>query len=537
MRDAAPQQIFDPPERFNIAEYFLGDRIREGRGDRRALFTDDGETTYAEVDAVANRYGHLLRRAGVRPEERVLIALPDGPDFVGALFGTLRIGAVGVMLNPYLRRDEISYFFRYTRGAVLFVDSGRAPFFREAASTAPSAETAHQAGISWSADIAAPRETFVVDEPAFAERLRAQPTTLEPWPTHRDDPALWLFSGGTTGRPKGVVQTHASFANTTECYGKRVLGLTEDDITLSVPKLFFGYATGSNLFFPFSVGATAALFPERCSPDVLFGKIARFRPTVLVNVPTMIRLMVVHPDAAASDLSCLRLATSAGEALPPELHRRWRDAWGVPLLDGLGTAEMWHIFLSNRPDEVHPGTLGRAVPGFDVRVCDEEGRELPDGEVGWLWVRGGSRALGYWQRAKATANAFRGEWYVSGDMIVRDEHGVFRYCGRGDDMLKVKGKWLSPGEVEDCLLQHAAVSEAAVVGVPTPEGLVEPVAWVVPTKAAAGKAGELPPELREFVGSRLSSYKTPAAVHVVADLPRTHLGKVDRAALRDRSRS
>ncbi|MDE2662003.1 MAG: benzoate-CoA ligase family protein [Gemmatimonadota bacterium] len=537
MRDAAPQPIFDPPERFNIAEYFLGDRIREGRGGRRALLTDGGEVTYAEVDALANRYGHLLRSAGVRPEERVLIALPDGPDFVGALFGTLRIGAVGVMLNPFLRRDEISYFFRYTRGAVLLVDSGRAPFFREGISAAPASAAAHEAGIPWDETPSAPRETFVVDEPAFAERLRAQPATLEPCPTHRDDAALWLFSGGTTGRPKGVVQTHASFANTTESYGKRVLGLTEDDITLSVPKLFFGYATGSNLFFPFAVGATAALFPERCTPDVLFERIARFRPTVLVNVPTMIRHMVAHPDAAASDLSSLRLATSAGEALPPELHRRWRDRWGVTLLDGLGTAEMWHIFLSNRPDEVHPGTLGRAVPGFEVRVCDDEGRELPDGEVGWLWVRGGSRALGYWQRAGATAEAFRGEWYVSGDMIVRDERGVFRYCGRGDDMLKVKGKWLSPGEVEDCLLQHPAVAEAAVVGVPTPEGLLEPVAWIVPTKPAAARVGELAPELREFVGSRLSSYKTPAAVHVAADLPRTHLGKVDRAALRDRSRT
>ncbi|MXX70051.1 MAG: benzoate-CoA ligase family protein [Gemmatimonadales bacterium] len=537
MRAAVPQPIFDPPERFNIAEYFLGDRIREGWGGRRALLTDGGEKTYAEVDALANRYGHLLRRAGVRPEERVLIALPDGPDFVGALFGTLRIGAVGVMLNPYLRRDEISYFFRYTRGAVLLVDSGRADAFREAASPGVADAGAGSAandgeGFRWGEEISAPRATFVVDRPRFRERLHGQPATLNPFPTHRHDPALWLFSGGTTGRPKGVVQTHASFANTTECYGKRVLGLTEDDITLSVPKLFFGYATGSNLFFPFSVGATAALFPERCTPEVLFHRIETFRPTILVNVPTMIRLMVAQPDAAGRDLSSLRLATSAGEALPPELHRRWRDTWGVPLLDGLGTAEMWHIFLSNRPEEVHPGTLGRAVPGFDVRVCDDEGRALPDGEVGWLRVRGGSRALGYWQRADATTEAFRGEWYVSGDMVVRDERGVFRYCGRGDDMLKVKGKWLSPGEVEDCLLQHAAVADAAVVGVPGRDGLVQPVAWIVPAGANSDATG-LAGTLRTFVASRLASYKAPAAVHVVDALPRTHLGKVDRAALRE----
>ncbi|WP_419949901.1 benzoate-CoA ligase family protein [Candidatus Palauibacter sp.] len=528
--DASP--TFVPPRRFNIAEYFLGDRVREGRGHRRALLTDEGEFTYAEVDALANRYGNLLLSAGVRPEERVLIALPDGAAFVGALFGALRIGAVGVMLNPYLRREESEYFFRYTRGAVLVTNADRAPSFKAAEGPDGGDGSGERGGITWAPGSSAPRETFVVDDPAFRERLATRAAALDPFPTHRYDPALWLFSGGTTGRPKGVVQTHASFANTTECYGKRVLGLTESDVTLSVPKLFFGYATGSNLFFPFSVGATATLFPERCTPEVLFGKIETFRPTVLVNVPTMIRSMVAHPDAAERDLSSLRLATSAGEALPPELHRRWRDAWAVDLLDGLGTAEMWHIFLSNRPGDVRPGTLGRAVPGFDVQVRDDEGRELPPDEVGWLWVRGGSRALGYWQRAGATAEAFRGEWYVSGDMVVRDADGIFTYCGRGDDMLKVKGKWLSPGEVEDCLLQHPDVAEAAIVGVPNREGLVEPVAWVVSGNPAPG---ELAAELREFVVSRLASYKAPAAIHLVDALPRTHLGKVDRAALRDRA--
>ena len=540
MPDAGPTPSFVPPRRFNIAEYFLGDRVREGRGGRRALLTDRGALTYAEVDALANRYGQLLISAGVRPEERVLLALPDGPDFVGALFGTLRIGAVAVMLNPYLRREEIEYFFRYTRGTVLFTDSARGPAFKAAGGE--GGDRGREGDAPWAPSVRGPRATFLVDAPGFEERLAEQPASLEPFPSHRADPAVWLFSGGTTGRPKGVVQTHASFANTTECYGKRVLGLGEDDITLSVPKLFFGYATGSNLFFPFSVGATAALFPERCTPEVLFGKIETFRPTVLVNVPTMIRNMVAHPDAARRDLSCLRLATSAGEALPPELHRLWRDTWSVDLLDGLGTAEMWHIFLSNRPGDVRPGTLGRAVPGFDVRVCDDDGRELPAGEVGWLRVRGGSRALGYWQRPEATAKAFQGEWYVSGDMVVRDADGVFTYCGRGDDMLKVKGKWLAPGEVEDCLLRHSAVAEAAVVGVPNREGLVEPVAWVIPARpeaerSAAGGASmrDLGAELRAFVASRLASYKAPAAVLLVDELPRTHLGKVDRGALRDRA--
>jgi len=414
MRDAAPQQIFDPPERFNIAEYFLGDRIREGRGDRRALLTDDGETTYAEVDVLANRYGHLLRRAGVRPEERVLIALPDGPDFVGALFGALRIGAVGVMLNPYLRRDEISYFFRYTRGAVLFVGSDRADAFREAASL-NGADAGAGSGIS------APRETFVVDRPRFRERLDGQPATLDPYPTHRHDPALWLFSGGTTGRPKGVVQTHASFANTTECYGKRVLGLTEDDITLSVPKLFFGYATGSNLFFPFSVGATAALFPERCSPDVLFGKIARFRPTVLVNVPTMIRLMVAHPDAGASDLSCLRLATSAGEALPPS------DAVAYTG-DCARRCDHGNLLLISAPG------AWRATQRRESARRPSRRRRLHDGESSRRSARGNERE----QREEALVAASRGgppqpdcEIRVQNPQR-REQRGELAGHGRGD---------------------------------------------------------------------------------------------------------
>lgn len=513
---------FQPPERFNIADHFLADRLREGRGERRALLTAEGELTYAEVDALANRFGNLLVASGVRPEERVLIALPDGPDFVAALFGTLKIGAVVVMLNPHLKPREIEYFFSYTAGAVLFVGSDRAPSFRSVARRQGDPGAAGHV----------PREIFVTDGEAFQERLQTASPELDTLKTHRDDAAIWLFSGGTTGQPKAVVQTHASFANTTECYAKGVIGYREDDVTLSVPRLFFGYATGSNLFFPFAVGATAALFPERCTAEALLGAIERFQPTILIAVPTMIHEMLADETLERRDLGSLRLVTSAGEALPAELHRRWDEAVGTELLDGLGTAEMWHIFLSNRPGDVHPGTLGKVVPGFDVRVRDDDGVDLPDGEVGWLWVRGNSRALGYWQRAEKTRQAFRGEWYVSGDMIVRDAEGIFSYCGRGDDMLKVKGKWLAPKEVEDCLLAHPAVREAAVVGAANAEGLIRPVAWVIPETESPADAARLEEELRDFVGRRLASYKTPTAFHLVSDLPRTHLGKIDRGALR-----
>src|SRR5881296_2596002 len=417
---------FQPPEQFNMADHFLDARVREGKGDRPAVLTDAGTLSYREIQALANRFGHILTEAGVQPEQRVMIALPDGPAFVAALFGALKIGAVVVMVNPQLKPDAIAYFYGYTRARVIVAHRDTVGAFRAAARGARHLRT-----------------TCVVGEEEWDARLAHAPAALDTFPTHRDDPAIWLFSGGTTGRPKAVVQTHRSFANTTECYARQVIGYTEDDVTLSVPKLYFGYVTGSNLFFPFAAGGAAALFPEPATAEVMFERIRRHRPTILVNAPTMINKMVSHPDARRQDLSSLRVCTSAGEALPVELHRRWAETFGVELLDGLGTAEMWHIFISNRPGAVRPGTLGTAVPGFEVKVCDDEGRELPAGETGWLWVRGDSRAIAYWQHMEKTRWGFRGGWYVSGDLIRKDAQGYVTHCGRGDEMLKVSGKWLA----------------------------------------------------------------------------------------------
>jgi len=513
---------FTPPTRFNMAHYFLDARVEEGRGSRTAILTEGGALTYAEVQARANRYANVLRDMGIEAERRVIIALEDGPEFACALFGILKVGAVAVMVNPHLKLDEVEFFLEYTRAAFAFVDASSRASFEQAGPA-----TQHL------------RALAVVDDPEFVARMERESPLRENYPTHRDDAAIWLFSGGTTGRPKAVLQTHRSFANSTELYGKGILAMQEADVTLSVPKLYFGSATGTNLLFPFSVGGTSVLWPERCTAEALFDRIERFRPTVLVSVPTMIGLMLSHPEAGSRDLSSLRLATSAGEALPPELHRRWNETFGIELLDGLGTAEMWHIFISNRPGEVRPGTLGRVVPGFEARVCDENGRALPDGEVGWLWVRGDSRALGYWQRLDDTKEAFRGEWYVSGDMVSRDPDGFFTYAGRGDDMLKVSGKWLAPSEVEDCLIQHRAVGEVAVVGVTGETGLTEPRAFIVLSGEAAARLGagelskpDLAAELRSHVADRLASYKCPRDIAFLDDLPRTHLGKVDRARLR-----
>ncbi len=515
---------FSTPTYFNIADYFLDRRVEEGKGDRPAIRTDASVHTYAEVQTMANRFGNLLLDAGVHPEQRVMIAMPDVPEFVGALFGTLKIGAVVVMVNPQLNREAIEYFYEYTRARAVVVHEESREAFEAARSGAGASNT----------------ELIVVDGAAFDERLGGHSGRLDNFATHRDDPAIWLFSGGTTGKPKAVVQPHNSFANTTECYAKQVIRYTEDDITMSVPKLFFGYATGSNLLFPFAVGASTVLFPERCTADTLFEKIAAHRPTLLINVPTMINHLVSHDDARSQDLSCLRLSTSAGEALPVELHDRWMQTFGVEMLDGLGTAEMWHIFLSNVPGAARPGTIGTVVPGFEVKVADTDGAELPDDEIGWLWVRGNSRALCYWQQADKTAEAFRGEWYASGDMVRRDADGYYTYCGRGDDMLKVSGKWLAPGEVENCLLEHAAVDEAAVVGVATEDGLTKPHAFVVLKREHRGQvesdvsAEELGEALKTWVRERLEPYKYPRRVSFLDDFPRTHLGKIDRGALKSR---
>jgi benzoate-CoA ligase family protein len=498
------------PTRLNLAAYLLDARIAEGRGDRPAIRTAQRAFSYAEVARLSAQYANVLSRDDIRPEERVIVALPDGPDFVAALFGILRHGSVVVMVNPDAPSDLTRYFFDYTRATAAFVASDRLDRFAGEAAT-----------------LARPPRLYAVGDEAFATELRAQPADAAPFDSHRDDPAIWLFSGGTTGRPKGVVQTHRSFVNTTVLYGQGVLGLSAEDVTIAVPKLFFGYATGANVFFPFSVGASCVLFAERSTPDALFEHIARHRPTILINVPTMIQQMVSHPAATSQDFSSLRLATSAGEALPCELHDRWASTFGVELLDGLGTAEMWHIFISSRPGEVVPGTIGKVVPGFDVKLCDADDREVADGEIGTLWVKGESRAIGYWQQMDDTARAFRGEWYVSGDMLRRNADGTFTYCGRSDDMLKVSGKWLAPGELENCLMTHPAVREVAVVGVKNPDGLVKPYAFVVAEAPSPGLADEL----QAFARSRLEPYKYPREVIFLDVLPRTHLGKVDRGSL------
>ena len=492
------------PEHLNIDNHLLRQRLGEGRGDRVALRLDDRNVTYDEVDRTASGFAALLSERGVGPQDRVLVVMPDGLDYVGALFGALRLGSVAVPLNPSLSLAAVGGIVALARPAAVVIHHDHRDAFHQAMGATGAVP---------------PREVVVGDG------LELPDVNVPTYDAAASDPALWIFSGGTTGLPKAVVQPHRSFANTTDLYGKGTLGLSEDDVTIAVPKLYFGYAMGSNLFFPFSVGASAVLFEGHPTPEALLDRIGRHRATVLVNVPSAVNQMLAYPGASKQKMSSLRVATSAGEALPDTLYHQWTDRFGVELLDGLGTAEMWHIFVSNRIGEVRPGTLGRVVPGFEIKVCDDVGDEVPPDEVGRLWVKGDSLGLGYFESPKATAEAFRGQWFAGGDLVSIDEEGYVVHRGRADDAIKVKGKWFRPQEVESTLLDHPAVSECAVVAVTDTAGLAKPVAFVV-AEAVTEQA------LTDWVLEHLEPYKHPRRVYFVDRLPQTHLGKVDRGALK-----
>jgi benzoate-CoA ligase family protein len=489
------------PAVLNAYDFFLGERLVEGRGEDIAIRLDERDVTYAEVDVLTGGFYAALEGAGVQREGRVLLVLPDGPQFVAALLATFRIGAVAVMVNPGLTPEAMAAIIDKSTAMAAIVHPSHSEGFAAAVSTWKP-ETIDPTGVG-----ASPQRTGTVA-------------------TGPDDPAIWLFSGGTTGAPKAVVQTHKSLVNTTRRYGQGALGLTSADITISVPKLYFGYAAGSNLLFPFSVGASVVLFEGHATPESLFRRIEQHRPTVMVNVPSAINQMLSAPGAETTDMSSLRLATSAGEALPETLYHQWVDRFGVELLDGLGTAEMWHIFITNTVGDVRPGTLGKVVPGFEVMACDDDGRQVEPGEVGRLRVRGDSLGLGYFDDPEQTALAFRDGWFVGGDLVSIDRDGYVTHRGRGDDAIKVKGKWFRPQEVESALLDLRAVAECAVVAVEDVSGLARPVAFVVVTEPVSEQA------LIDWTLERLEPYKHPRSVHFVDALPQTHLGKVDRGALK-----
>ena len=509
------------PERFNMSDYFLYHNVEEGRENKVCLHFREETYTYGDAVRRSNQTGNALRELGLHEENRVLICLPDCPEFVWTWFGASRVGGVVTMVNPLLPAADYKYYLEYTRARVAVIHESLLEHFTEAV-----AEAKHLRSV-----LVVGREHG--DFLPFAEVVAQEPDECERADTHRDDIAIWLFTSGSTGHPKGAVHLHHDLPFNTECYAKRVLGVSENDLTVSVPKLFFGYATGTNLLFPFAVGGATALFSERSTPEKLFEVIERYRPTILTSVPTMIGGMLNLEGASGRDLSSLRFCLSAGEALPVELYERWMRTFGVEILDGIGSAEMFHIYITNRPGDVKPGSLGRIVGGYEARVVDAEGREVPAGEMGTLRIRGDSAALCYWQAHEKSKETFAGDWCTTGDQFLVDEQGYYWYHGRTDDMLKVSGVYVAPAEIENCLLQHEAVVECAVVGHDAGDGLVKPKAFVVLREGHA-PGEELAERLKEFVKSRLALYKYPRWIEFAASLPKNDRGKIDRKQLKGR---
>jgi benzoate-CoA ligase family protein len=512
----------DVPRSFNLASYFVDRNVEEGRGGRTALHGPGGPTTYAELAAMTSRSGNVLRALGLRAEERVLLVLADGVEFVALWYGAQKIGAVTAEAYTFLQPKDYAYYLDYTRARVVVADPTTLERVREAATSSPWLRHVLVVGTQ--------DEELRPGEVSFEALAAGVTDELEAAPTTRDDIAIWKFTTGSTGRPKAAVHPQHSPLLSFDWYARGVLGIREDDVVLPVPKLFFGYARDLAALYPFGVGGAGIVFPERTTPERIFELVAQHGPTILVQVPTMMAAMVAHPDAPRRDLSCLRLCTSAGEALPTELYERWRATFGVEVLDGIGSSEAYHIYISNRPGRVRPGSAGQVVPGYRARVVDEQGQEVQDGEVGTLWIEGDTAALLYWNEHEKTKQTFKGDLVRTGDLFVRDADGFFSYRGRSDDLIKVGGIWVAPGEIERCLLSHADVAECAVVGYQE-EGLTLPRAYVVLRAGIAG-SDELAQALQEHVRAELSPHKYPRDVRFAAELPKTPSGKIDRRALR-----
>jgi benzoate-CoA ligase family protein len=545
------------PEDFNLADYFLFAREADGLGDKVAIRFGDRSWTYSDV---ANRSRALARYLigtfGLRPEQRVYIVLPDLPPFAWSIFGTLAAGGVVTMGNNIAPLDDLAYVLDYVKAAVLITTPSVAHGLGKRYASLPNLK-----GVLLVPDAATgedPEKPMPL--PAMPARTDILTDAIEKGremtyalpAIKRDDPAIWLFTSGSTGRAKAAMHSHRDFAFNTEVYAKGTIGYRRDDVTVSVPRLFFGYATGTNLWFPFAVGATVGLFAERPTAESIADAIARYRPTIVTNVPTMLgKLLDLDDERRANgepglDLSCVRFHLSAGEALPEPLMRRFVDRFGGEVYDGIGSAEMFHIYCSNRPGDVKPGTLGKVVEGYELRILPEDatgaGAEpLPPGEIGVLWVKGDSIAHGYYQDRDKSWKTFHGHWCRTGDLFSIDADGYLTFQGRADDLFKVGGVFVAPREVEDCLLDHACVSVAAVIpaedaGLTKPKALIELRPDARDRIVTDDGRRALIAELKAHVKSRLSKHKYPRWVAFVDDLPKNDRGKVDKKTLVEREK-
>ena len=515
-----------PPERFNFANALL-ERNR-ARGAKAAYIDDAGTLSYGDLDRRVHAAAAAYLALGLRREERVLLCLHDTIDFPVAFLGALYAGIVPVAVNTLLTADDYAYMLAHSRAQALLVSGALLPTLAQALARGGNAVK----DVVVSRAAAGIVDALPVPAQDFAAWSLASGAIAQPADTAADEMAFWLYSSGSTGRPKGTVHTHANLHWTAELYGKPVMGITENDVMFSAAKLFFAYGLGNALTFPLYVGATTILMAERATPPAVFRRLTEHRPTIFCGVPTLYAAMLSSPQLPQRDAVALRRCISAGEALPRDVGERFAARFGCDILDGIGSTEMLHIFLSNLPGEVRYGTTGRPVPGYDVELRGEDGAPVGDDAIGDLYIRGPSAALMYWENRERTRATFQGEWTKSGDKYTRGSDGYYTYAGRSDDMLKVSGQYVSPFEVEAALMRHEAVQEAAVVGRAGSDGLTKTLAYVV-LKSGQGGDARLAQALQAFVKDQLAPHKYPREIRFLAELPKTATGKIQRFRLRE----
>jgi len=516
----------DVPRDYNAAHDLIERNLAAGRAGKTAFIDDRGSYTYGDLAERINRCANALTALGIAREERVMLCLLDTIDFPAAFLGAIKAGIVPVAGNTLLTTKDYEYMLRDSRAGTLVVSAALLPAF------APLlGKLAHLRHVVVSD---ATEEHVAAGHHSLARLMESSGTGFAAAETTCDDMCFWLYSSGSTGAPKGTVHIHSSLIETAELYAKPILGLREDDVVFSAAKLFFAYGLGNGLTFPLAVGATAILMAERPTPAAVFARLKKHQPTIFYGVPTLFAALLASPDLPARGKLKMRRCTSAGEALPADIGRRWTERFGVEILDGLGSTEMLHIFLSNRPGEVRYGTSGKPVPGYELRILGDNGAPVAPGEVGELQISGPTAAMCYWNNRDKSRSTFQGPWTRSGDKYSIDADGYYIYSGRSDDMLKVSGIYVSPIEVEAALITHPAVLEAAVIGKEDGEHLTKPVAYVV-LKAGRERSEALAEELRQHVKTQLAPYKYPRWIEFIDELPKTATGKIQRFKLRARA--